>query len=78
VLDGDYFALLGVSRTATTYEIRRAFESMSADFAPERFELLVRAELAGMLAEIRAVLDDAWRALGDDRLREAYRAHLAG
>src|SRR5205823_3580984 len=52
VLDGDYFAVLGVTRTASAYEIRRAWERTRADFAPERFEPAVRAELAARLAEI--------------------------
>jgi DNA-binding response OmpR family regulator len=76
VSDGDYFTILGVGRDATPYEIRRAWERMRFDFAPERFDPSVRDELGGQLEEIVEVVDEAFHALSDDRLRDAYRAHL--
>jgi len=77
VTEADYFALLGVRRDATGFEIRRAYESSRRDFDAEAFPPELRTELALELAEIGAVLDEAYRVLRDDRLRRQYLAHLA-
>ncbi|HVV87699.1 MAG TPA: DUF4388 domain-containing protein, partial [Kofleriaceae bacterium] len=74
--DADYFALLGVRRDATGFEIRRAYEAARRDFAPESFPPELRRELAADLDDIAAVLDEAYRVLRDDPLRSAYRGHL--
>jgi DNA-binding NarL/FixJ family response regulator len=76
VQDGDYFAILGVERHASTHEIERAFERQRADFAPERFGGDLRVELRAALDEIHEVLDEARRVLADDRVRAVYREHL--
>ena len=76
VRDGDYFAILGVDRDATPYEIRRAWERMRFEFAPDRVDPSVRLELGAQLDEIVEVVDEAFGALSDDRLRASYRAHL--
>jgi len=36
VEDGDYFAILGVSRSATAYDIRRAYLDLKREFEPAR------------------------------------------
>jgi hypothetical protein len=74
--DADYFALLGVRRDATGFEIRRAYEAARKDFAPESFAPELRRELAADLDDIAAVLDEAYQVLRDDPLRSAYRSHL--
>ena len=76
VLDADYFALLGVDRHASAYEIRRAWEQLRRDFAPDRFPASLRGELAAQLADIAVVTDEAYRLLSDERIRDRYRAHL--
>jgi hypothetical protein len=76
VADADYFALLGVRKDATGFEIRRAYEAARKDFAAETFPPDLRGELAGELAEIALVLDEAHQVLQDDRLRADYLAHL--
>jgi hypothetical protein len=76
VNDGDYFAILGLTRDATGYEIRRAWEQSRRDFTAERLTPELRTELATPLTEITEVLDEAYRVLSDDRVRESYRAHL--
>lgn len=76
VEDGDYFAVLGVRRDATAFEIRRAYEAAKRDYAPETFPQQLRAELAEELAAIGALLDEAYAVLRDDALRASYRAHL--
>jgi hypothetical protein len=76
VTDADYFALLGVRRDATGFEIRRAYQSSRRDFAADCFPTDLRRELARELDDIAHVLDEAFRVLRDDRLRQAYLANL--
>ena len=76
VAEADYFALLGVRRDATGFEIRRAYESAMRDFDADAFPPELRAELGMEIAEIASVLDEAFRVLRDDRLRGAYLANL--
>lgn len=76
VTEADYFALLGVRRDATAFEIRRAYQSARRDFAPETFPADLRRELAQELDDISNVLDEAFRVLRDDRLRGTYLANL--
>ncbi len=76
VTDADYFALLGVRRDATTFEIRRSYQSARRDFAADCFPSDLRRELAQELDDIANVLDEAFRVLRDDRLRLTYLANL--
>ena len=76
VTEADYFALLGVRRDATGFEIRRAYQAARRDFAPDGFPPDLRRELARELEEIGSVLDEAFRVLRDDRLRHTYLANL--
>jgi hypothetical protein len=76
IADSDYFSILGVDRQASSHEIERAFDRLRRDFAPERFGVAVREELAGVLSEIHEVLGEARRILGDEAARRAYRENL--
>jgi hypothetical protein len=76
--EADYFALLGVRRDATAFEIRRAYQAARRDFAPDGFPADLRRELAQELDDIAHVLDEAFRVLRDDRLRITYLANLVG
>jgi hypothetical protein len=76
VTEADYFALLGVRRDATGFEIRRAYQSARRDFAADCFPADLRRELARELEEIASVLDEAFRVLRDDRLRLTYLTNL--
>ncbi|MFT3691533.1 MAG: hypothetical protein QM831_00215 [Kofleriaceae bacterium] len=76
VSESDYFALLGVRRDATTFEIRRAYQSARRDFAADGFPTDLRRELARELDDIATVLDEAFRVLRDDRLRVTYLSNL--
>ncbi|HET9621299.1 MAG TPA: hypothetical protein VFP84_08040, partial [Kofleriaceae bacterium] len=76
VTDADYFALLGVRRDATGFEIRRAYQAARRDFAADCFPGELRRELARELDDIAHVLDEAFRVLRDDRLRQTYLANL--
>lgn len=76
VSEADYFALLGVRRDATGFEIRRAYQSARRDFATDSFPTDLRRELAQELDDIAHVLDEAFRVLRDDRLRQTYLSNL--
>lgn len=76
VMDADYFALLGVRRDATGFEIKRAYEAARRDFAADTFPVELRRELQTELDDIAHVLDEAYRVLRDDALRGKYVAHL--
>ncbi|MBL9016577.1 MAG: DUF4388 domain-containing protein [Myxococcales bacterium] len=76
VAEADYFALLGVRRDATAFEIRRAYQAARRDFATDSFPVDLRRELAQELDDIANVLDEAFRVLRDDRLRATYLANL--
>jgi DNA-binding response OmpR family regulator len=74
----DYFTMLGVTRTATPYEIDRAYEHVRGDFHPARFSQGVQEGLRDELSEIEQVLGEARLVLRDERLRDAYARHLPG
>jgi len=73
VQEGDYFALLGVPRTATAYEIRRAYLELRRAFEPTRALTAATADLADDLKLIVEVLDEAHDVLRDQVRRERYR-----
>lgn len=73
VEDGDYFSLLGVARSATSYEVKRAYLDLRRTFEPAR---LLTASTADLLSDVRLVidvLDEAYDILRDPRRRERYR-----
>jgi DNA-binding NarL/FixJ family response regulator len=74
--EADYFAILGVRRDATSFEIQRAYEAACRDYAPGEVSPALRQELERELAEIREVLDEAYQVLRDDALRSSYLTHL--
>lgn len=74
--EADYFALLGVRRDATAFEIRRAYQLACRDFAADAFPIDLRREFSRELAEIATVLDEAYRVMRDDELRVLYLSHL--
>ena len=65
-----YFRVLGVSPTATGAEVRMAFEDLRRRFDPNRVSK--DSAVWHQVAEIAAVLDDAFYVLSNDRLREQY------
>ncbi|MCA9541545.1 MAG: DnaJ domain-containing protein, partial [Myxococcales bacterium] len=74
VLTADYYQVLGVEPTATEAEMRAAFETLRQRFDPHR----VRRDgaLWHQVAEIAAVVDDAYGVLSNARLRARYEAAL--
>jgi CheY-like chemotaxis protein len=68
----DYFTILGLSRTATPYEIRASAQRLLADLDPDRWAGVSDPGLPERLAEVRQVVDEARQVLADDELRAAY------
>jgi hypothetical protein len=78
VEDGDYFAVLGVPRDATGYEVKRAFLELRRSFEPSR---LLSPDLADLVEDVRkiaSVIDEAYEILRDGPRRERYRRAIEG
>ncbi len=73
VHEGDYFALLGVARDATGYEIRRAFLELRRGLDPSRVLTPDVADLDEDLRKIVTVIEEAYDILKDAARRERYR-----
>ncbi len=73
VEDGDYFAVLGVRRDATGYEVRRAFLELRRNFDASRLLSPEVADLAHDVRTIATVLEEAYEILKDPARRERYR-----
>jgi CheY-like chemotaxis protein len=71
--EGDYFAVLGVGRNATGYEVKRAFLELRRELEPSRILTPAVADLAGDVRQIVAVLEEAYEILNDPARRERYR-----
>ncbi len=76
VSEADYFTLLGVPRTATGYEVRRAYLELRKSFEPSRILTPELADLDGDVRTIVLVLDEAYEILRDGARRERYRRAL--
>src|SRR6185312_14263080 len=73
VEEGDYFALLGIARAATGYEIRRAYLELRRAFEPTRVLTAATADLAADVRLVIEVLDEAYEILREPNRRERYR-----
>ena len=71
--DGDYFAVLGLPRSATSYEIRRAYLELRRGFEPTRLLTAATADLAEDLRTVVDVIDEAYEILREPHRRERYR-----
>ena len=74
--EGDYFALLGVARSATSYDIRRAYAALSEEYDPARILDSENIDLRDDVELILEVLAEAFEILEDDLRRERYRRAL--
>ena len=74
--EGDYFALLGVSRTATHYDLRRAYQSLRRDLDPSHMITAATIDLREDVDSILEVLEEAYDILRDPVRRERYRRAL--
>ncbi len=73
VEDGDYFALLGIPRSATGYEIRRAYVELRRAFEPGRVLTAATADLGADVRLVAEVLDEAYDILREPHRRDRYR-----
>ena len=73
---GDYFTLLGVSRQATGYEIRRAYLQLRREFSPGSLLTARTVELREDVEVILEVLEEAYEILKDETRRRRYRRAL--
>jgi len=76
VAEADYFTLLGLSRDATGYDVRRAYLELRRSFEPSH---ILTPELLDLDADVRTivlVLDEAYEILRDAARRERYRRAL--
>jgi len=76
VRESDYFGILGISRTATAYEIRRAYLTLRRDFEPNRLLTAATADMSHDVDLIVEVLEEAYQILRDPHRRERYRRAL--
>ncbi len=71
--EGDYFALLGVPRQATGYDIRRSYIELRRQFDPGQVLRPNTLDLQDDIGTILEVLDEAYEILRDPARRERYR-----
>jgi len=71
--EGDYFSVLGVSKTATSYEVKRAFLELRRTFEPSKLLTPSLGDLVDDVRKIASVLDEAYEILRDGARRERYR-----
>jgi hypothetical protein len=76
--EGDYFAVLGVHRDATSYELRRAFLELRRMFDSSRLLSPEIADLAEDVRTINYVLEEAYEVLRDPARRERYKRAIEG
>jgi DnaJ-domain-containing protein 1 len=76
VQDADYFTILGLPRSAGADEVRRAYERLSQEFDPLRFSGHPDPTLQQRAQVVASLLEEAARALEDDRRRVEYARHL--
>ncbi len=76
VVDADYFTILGLPRTAGSDEVQSAWQRLSNEFHPLRFSGHPDAGLQQRAQVVFKLLEEAARALEDDRRRADYARHL--
>ncbi len=76
VQDADYFTILGLSRAAGTEDVRRAYTRLTQEFDPLRFSGHPDPAIQQRAQVVANLLEEAARALEDDRRRVEYARHL--
>jgi hypothetical protein len=75
--EADYFAVLGLPRSAGSDEVTRAFARLSAEYDPLRWSGHPDPRVQARAERLQTLLAEAARALTDDTLRTAYARSLA-
>ena len=76
VQEADYFSVLGLSRQSGAEEVRRAFARLAAEFDPIKYSSHPDAVVQQRAQVVYLALEEAARALEDDRRRTEYARHL--
>jgi hypothetical protein len=76
VQDADYFTMLGLGRAAGGDEVLRAWQRLAEEFDPLKYSGHPDAALQQRAQVVYSVLEEAAKALGDDRRRAEYARHL--
>lgn len=76
VQDADYFTILGLPRSAGAEDVQRAFRRLGDEFDPLRFSGHPDPSLQQRAQVVFRLLEEAARALEDDRRRAEYARHL--
>ncbi|HXJ21485.1 MAG TPA: hypothetical protein VMT03_14740 [Polyangia bacterium] len=76
VQEGDYFAVLGVTPTATAEELQAAHAGVLSEISPPAVADGLARDLSAQIADVRAVADEALRVLGDPALRTRYASNI--
>jgi hypothetical protein len=76
VQDADYFTILGLPRSAGGDDVARAFQRLGGEFDPLRFSGHPDPSLQQRAQVVFRLLEEAARALEDDRRRAEYARHL--
>jgi curved DNA-binding protein CbpA len=74
----DLFARLGIAETAGRDEAKRAFLAIARQFHPDRFASPALADLADVVKDFFAAVNEAYEVLADDRKRAEYLARRRG
>lgn len=77
VCEGDYFSLLELEPDASLEEIQRAYQQARTTLNPGQLPEQLAVELADKIDETLRVVEEAYRVLGNETLRQAYREHLS-
>jgi hypothetical protein len=77
VEEGDYFEVLGIARDATAADVKRAYDRIARELAPDEIDPAMARELGAKIDAIREVVGEALRVLGDERLRPRYQNSLS-
>ncbi len=75
-LEGDYFRILDVRRSATTREIKEAYQLQLRALAPLDLAAVGLEVMEGARHEALEAVEDAYEVLSDERRRHAYAAGL--
>jgi len=74
----DLFLRLGVARGASREEVKQAYLSLARQFHPDKFAAPALAELAPVVKDLFAALNEAHEILTDNKKRAEYLARTSG